>query len=180
RMSLILAQYDLTFSISAAGDVIKFIPLPAAPVLTRTSPVGANLAAAADRAKRAAPAAECSTAGAKLTVTASAEDQDRVAAALKGASSQKTAAKETKKIDKLAAQNVPVGKLLTALGQKLDLKVELDEAAIRAAGISLDQLVSVNVQNGTLDDVFRAATMRTGLGYRLHEKSVEVFPVDKK
>ena len=180
RMTLILGQYDLTFEIAPGGEQATFMRLPDKPVLAKTYPGPANVGEIATKLRRLLPAARIEVASGKLSVEATAEDHDLVVDLLSGKSVKKTTTAEVTKIDKLAVQNIPVGKLLPALGQKLGLEVRLDEAAIQAAGISLEKLVSVNVQNATLDDVFKAATANTGLSYRIREKKVEIFPVEKR
>ena len=180
RMTLLLGQFDLTFEIAPDGEKVKFVPLPEKPVLAKTYPGPSNADELATKLKRLLPAARIEVEGSKLCVEATAEDHDFVADLLSGKTAKRTKAVEVTKIDKLAVQNVPVGQLLPALAKKLDLEIRLDEAALKAAGVSLDKLVSVNVQNATLDDVFKAATANTGLGYRIKEKSVEIFAVEKK
>jgi hypothetical protein len=52
----------------------------------------------------------------------------------------------------------------------------MDADALRAAGISLDQRVSVEVENATLDDALRGLLRTTPLTYRRHGNAVEIVP----
>ena len=76
----------------------------------------------------------------------------------------------------LTIKNQPVGKLLPALGRKLEVEVAFDEAAIEKAGISLETLVSFEVKGATLDELLHAATKPAGLSFRRKDKRVTVVP----
>lgn len=77
---------------------------------------------------------------------------------------------------KLTVKNNPVGKVLREVCPKLGLELAIDAEAITAAGISLDALVSFEVQDATVDDLLEAMTKPAGLGFRRTGKRVDVFP----
>ncbi|MEN6459040.1 MAG: STN domain-containing protein [Thermoguttaceae bacterium] len=70
----------------------------------------------------------------------------------------------------------PVGPVLRQLAERLGLELRMDEQAIQAAGISLDQRVSVHLENATADEVFRKLLDGTRLSFHLGPKAVEIFP----
>jgi hypothetical protein len=70
----------------------------------------------------------------------------------------------------------PLAAVLEQLAVKLNFELRLDRPALRAAGISLDQRVSLEVENATVDDVLRALLRTTPLTYRRHGNLVEVVP----
>jgi len=174
RMTLVLAQYDLTYELDAEGQ-IKFVPLPDKPTITKFYPAPDNAREMLAKLMKVAPAAEIVQHGSQYQVNGTAEDHERVADRL-ASKSVPVIAKPVTKIDKFNVSEAPVGRLLKALGQRLDLDVQIDETAIQQAGLSLDTRVSVSAENITLEELFRRATKGTGLGYRIKGKTVEIFP----
>ncbi|MEE9603912.1 MAG: STN domain-containing protein, partial [Thermoguttaceae bacterium] len=81
------------------------------------------------------------------------------------------------RIDRLTVEDTPLDNLLKALAQQLKLELQMDRKAIEAAGVSLDQNVSLKVEKKvTIDELFRAALKSTGLSYRRHGNVVEITP----
>ncbi|MCE5266534.1 MAG: STN domain-containing protein [Planctomycetaceae bacterium] len=70
----------------------------------------------------------------------------------------------------------PLGPVLRQLAARLDLDLRIDEQAIRDAGVSLDQRVSVRLENATVDDVLRGLLHSTGLTFHRKSKVVEIVP----
>ena len=68
-----------------------------------------------------------------------------------------------KNVFSLRVENQPVGRVLDQLGRQLGWKLTVDEAAIRAAGRSLDQRVSVTVENVDADQLLDALLAPAGL-----------------
>lgn len=66
--------------------------------------------------------------------------------------------------------------LLNQLAAKLGYEVKLDRAAIEAAGIALDQPVTFQVKDATVDELFQAVLDPAGLAHRRKGKVLEVFP----
>jgi hypothetical protein len=76
----------------------------------------------------------------------------------------------------LRVENVPLGVLINVLRTKHGLKIRTDDEAIRAAGLTLDRLTSVNVQNATLEALVEQAAAPLGLTAKLVGDTVEVGP----
>ncbi len=68
--------------------------------------------------------------------------------------------------------------MLRQLARRLGLELKLDERAIERAGISLDQRVSVLVENATVDELLHQLLKSTGLSFRRHQNVVEILPAD--
>ena len=79
----------------------------------------------------------------------------------------------------LTIQEKPLGPVLRQLAKELDLQLKMNEKAIHAAGISLDQRVSLTVENATVDEVFRKLLERTGLTFRRFQNVVEIRPAQE-
>jgi hypothetical protein len=85
---------------------------------------------------------------------------------------------DTVRIKRLAIQDQPLGPLLRQLADRLGLELKIDEKAVKAARISLDQRISVKVENATVDDLLRRLLKSTGLGFRRHQRVVEIMPAE--
>ena len=91
-------------------------------------------------------------------------------------SAEPPASVERTRIKGLAVQQQPLGPVLRQLAKQLDLELTMDEAAIKAAGISLDQRISANVENATVDEAFRQLLDSTGLTFHRRQKAVHIVP----
>jgi hypothetical protein len=74
----------------------------------------------------------------------------------------------------LTVREKPLEPVLQQLSQRLDFELQIDRKSIEAAGISLDQRVSVHVENATLDELLRSLLKDTGLGFHRAGRVVEV------
>jgi hypothetical protein len=83
---------------------------------------------------------------------------------------------EQTRIDRLVVQDKPLGPVLKQLAGRLGLQLKIDEQAIRAAGISLDQLVSVRAEKATVDELLRQLLKSTGLTFHRRDRVVEIVP----
>jgi hypothetical protein len=80
------------------------------------------------------------------------------------------------RIQRLSVRAEPLGPVLRQLAQRLGLELKLDEQAIQRAGISLDQRVSVLVENVTIDELLRQLLKSTGLSFRRRQNVLEILP----
>jgi len=62
------------------------------------------------------------------------------------------------------------------LAIRLHWAIQIDEVAIRAAGISLDQRVSFSVENADQDKLLDALLTPAGLDYRVEGEKVRIIP----
>ncbi|HWA99834.1 MAG TPA: hypothetical protein VG713_15135 [Pirellulales bacterium] len=72
-----------------------------------------------------------------------------------------------KQVHTLKVDNVPLERLLEALTTKMGLTLNLDRAAIVAAGIKLDQLASLHVMQVTTEQLYQQLLEPLGLSSRL-------------
>jgi hypothetical protein len=103
-------------------------------------------------------------------------DARRVASApgAKAASPRSTQGK--KQVYTLRVEEKPVGAVLRELGQRLHWAIEIDDAAIRASGKSLDRRVSFSVENADREQLLDALLTPAGLEYQLNGNTVRVLP----
>lgn len=76
----------------------------------------------------------------------------------------------------LRVENQPVGQVLDQLGRRLGWQLAVDEAALRAAGHSLDQRVSFKLENANEDQLLDALLAPAGLKAERDGKNVRVAP----
>ncbi len=144
RLTLIAAQFDLTFRLAAGGARLDLASVP--------------------DGLRALPADPPATSvGQPSTKRADAEPATSV---------------ERIRIQRLSVRDEPLGPVLRQLARRLGLELKLDEEAIQRAGISLDQRISVRVENATVDELLRQLLKSTGLSFRRRQNVVEILPAD--
>ena len=80
------------------------------------------------------------------------------------------------RIQRMAVQSEPLGPVLRQLADRLGLELRINEEAIAKAGISLDQRVSVKVENATVDELFHELLKSTGLTFQRRQRIVEIAP----
>jgi hypothetical protein len=85
---------------------------------------------------------------------------------------------ERVRIQRLSVRAKPLGPVLRQLAERLGLQLKIDEQAIQRAGISLDQQVSVLVENATVDQLLHELLKSTGLKFQRRQNVVEILPAD--
>jgi hypothetical protein len=82
----------------------------------------------------------------------------------------------SKQVFTLRVQEQPVGAVLEALARQLEWELEVDEAAIRRGGGSLDRRVSFVVENVEIDELLEALLQPAGLSFERDGKRVRIEP----
>jgi hypothetical protein len=83
---------------------------------------------------------------------------------------------KTKQVYSLRVAEQPVGAVVRALSRQLNWQVEFDEAAIAAAGRSLDEHVSFAVENVEQDELLDAVLRPAGLTFQREGEGIIVVP----
>jgi hypothetical protein len=180
RLSLFLASFDLTFELGADGHSAELVPIPQKVAITRQYAGGDQPEFRAKQLATKVPDAQVRVRQGKIEVVGRAEDQELAAQLLAGRSVRTTTVKAPEQQYKLNVENAPLDRVLGQLGTMLKLDVHYDQDAIRAAGIRLDQLVSVHVEKVSLDELLAAVVKTTGLEFVRNEKTVTIKPDAKK
>lgn len=76
----------------------------------------------------------------------------------------------------LRVEEKPVGSVLRQLATKLNWALQIDEEAIRAAGLSLDKRVSFSVEQADQEKLLEALLTPAGLEYTIEGNQVRVMP----
>jgi hypothetical protein len=180
RLTIAAAQFDLTFSLDPTGDSVSLVDMPETVEISRVYPLKVSVVGGADanvaKLTKALPEAHISLSEGKLLVRGRAEDQDFVETFLDGGRAKKTTVTQGEKRYRLPAVSMAVGELIKKLGGLLNLDVQIDDAAIQAAGLSLKTEVKVNVKDVSEDDLLQAVLNPAGLTFDRKGRSITVRP----
>jgi hypothetical protein len=174
RLTLVAAEFDLTFKFDDDGQTVTLVPWPDKVVIERQYAGGSRTKELAERWDRVAPSADVKIVGTKLVVRARVEDHELFAASREPRKEKPKA--EGVQVYTLNLEAVPLDKLLATLERKLDIKIRIDQAAIDKAGIKLGQSVSVKVEQATLDQLLKAVLAPAKLAFRHEGKGIVVEP----
>ncbi len=83
---------------------------------------------------------------------------------------------ERVRIGRLSIQDEQLGPVLRQLAGRLGLELRIDEPALKAAGISLDQRVTMTVEDVSIDELFEKLLQPAGLESHRRRKIVEIAP----
>ncbi len=110
-------------------------------------------------------------------VAAARVDERAVVAEPKSKGSERKPAVGTKQVYTLRVSEQPVGVVVDALAQRFNMPVEFDEAAIRAAGLSVNRRVSFAVENADQDELFHAVLQPAGLTFERDGERLRIVPI---
>lgn len=180
RITLVLHQFDLTFELHPKVKSLRLIPVMPDPILERRFAAGSSPESRLQELQGVAPRAEFKLNGAWIVARGRAEDLDLIPRP------NETLPKNVKKTkvlsEELATLHIkdkPLLPVLRELAKQLQFELKIDEQKIKAAGIKLDQLVSIDLSevkvSGLIDAALTAVLKETGLTYRREENTIEVI-----
>lgn len=186
RLTLLTAPFDLTFQIDGPTRRLTLRPIDEQPRITRSYTLGSAAEATLPRWQALAPDAELRREGATIVARARVEDHERfkpgggaslVAARPTGTKGPASApADPSQRRYTLRLKNKPFSELIKLLRDAYKLPIEVDETAIRNAGISLEKWTSVEVADATLEELLRQAGAPLGLTVRAEAGKLRIVP----
>jgi hypothetical protein len=176
RLTLLAAQFDLTFEIDGAGRRVKLVEVPGRVSLVRTYLAGGDAADVAERWARALPGAKVDVAGGRIRLDALLEDHELVENRFRATPTRRTTVAAGRAEYQFSVENAALDKVVAQLANQLDLDFRWDKAAIMKAGIAVDQLISVKVADAGLDELLAAVFAGTGLSIRRDGRSIVIRP----
>ncbi len=180
RLTLLLAQFDLTFKIDSNGLRVSLVPLPPRPTVARSYQAGRDPQGIIKRWARSLPDAEMSVEGNRIRVEATAEDHDAIEQRLRGTPTQRTVVTAGQEMYTLTVENAPLDQIIEQLGTRLGQQMRWDQEAMDKAGIAKNQLITVKVRNVNLDELLKAVLANTRLTFRRAENSISIYPAPGK
>jgi hypothetical protein len=182
-LSLVLSQFDLTFGWKPGGAGVRIVPAPPTVSIVRShTPRGLTPAAARDRILEHFPDLQIDIDGRSLTLAATIEKHEDIALLVAGKSLEPRRTRPAqlgslfrRRITQMKVVRKPAIDVIRSL-QANQVPVEYDPAALAAAGINLDQKISFDVQQATIDDLFHAICEPLGLAYEVQAETVVLRP----
>jgi hypothetical protein len=177
RLSLIAIQFDLTFTIADDGKTAALVPIPEELAIVRSYEGPPQPETLAKRYAALAPEAQISISGGKVVVRGLLEDHERIASPPRPSKQPEPDQPrdiESVRIERLTIKNIPLRKALETVAARLELQLHIDRAGIAAAGISLEQPVSVSVSGVTVDELLADMVKSTGLAVKRTGRTVHV------
>jgi hypothetical protein len=89
-----------------------------------------------------------------------------------------TGPEKTRQVYSLRVEEKPVGAVARELARRLNWQLEFDEAAITAAGISLDSRVTFKVKDASQEELLDALLGPAGLAFRREQERIVVVPAN--
>jgi hypothetical protein len=178
RLTLVALQFDLTFQLDPAGDSLTLVPIPEKLGVIREYPAGRDPEQALAKLRAVLPNAQVRVDGDKILVRALVEEHERLTSAPRPpvATRPKPATVRGEKRYTVKIAELPLEKILQSLATKLGLELKIDTAAFQRAGVSLDQPVSFNVKEATVDQLFHAVLDPAGCTFRRQGGTITVRP----
>jgi hypothetical protein len=168
RLTIVLAGFDLSVSVDSAGRA-SVVRMPEQAALTRSYVLSDAQWARWPEWSDSLTGIDTQRTANRLTLTGRAEDHRQVAGWLQGAATVPTTVEGAKRYT-LTVRNQPREQLLKTLASQLGLELQW-----KGVGeVDKSQLVSLKLQNATLDELLRAVVNDAGLSYRLVAKSLIV------
>jgi hypothetical protein len=174
RMSLLLAGFHQTFSYDQDGSTIRLTPMPETAVVKRTYRPPIALGDTVAMLTRKHPNATITTGAGKVTVIGTVEEHEAIKRALEGRPERPVPTERPVVGQKVYSGRIqgPVGALASKLAKDLELQVEFDPRTTE----KLDQLVSYNAKEVSLEELLDAVFSQAGLGYELTGRTLRVLP----
>jgi hypothetical protein len=179
QLTVLLAGFDLSYRVLGSQRTIEIVPLERSATLSRRY----RLRYGAEDLKRIQqqfPGLRMQLQGEFVSVDGGLKEHQALAEWLIGPKSQPVSRPPTgaaKQVYTLHVEEQPLKAVIDTLAAKLKWQLEVDEAAIRAAGKSLDQRVSFEVTNADQDELLRAMLRPAGLDFRREGERIQIVPL---
>lgn len=198
RMTLVLIGFDRTFRVDSARNTVTFLPITAEPTLTRRLPLPAGSSAGdilAQRWQEAVPGVRAEIAGSEVIAQGPLESLERLGELLRGV--DRTGANGTTPAAAASPGGPPASTasdpflsrrftvrqgqgtldgVIRQLAAQLQMELHIDAVALAARGIRLDHKITFAVNNGTVDDLWRAVLEPHGLSFERRGREIRIFP----
>lgn len=179
RLSLVLAQFDLTYEWLEPGRRLALCPMPQVVAIERRYPGGRDPAALAARWAEQWPEADIEVVDGGVRVTARVEDHAQLSATRRAAPRPARAEAGGSSSDDerhtMRVRGAPLERVLQAIGEQWQIEIELDRGSLRTAGIAADTPVALTVEDATQDELLAALLAPLGLAFQREGTQIRVF-----
>ncbi len=167
RLTLVLAGFGLTWQFSPDGSALQLVDFPETAAIVQTYPGKGQPRENADRIARLYPEAQITVEGDSLRIVGPWEVHRGVAELMQGRRVARTVAPPPKSrgrtVFTLKVENEPVGGVIKALSEQLQIKVTVAPAAEN----KLTEMISFHVADVSREELFQAVLQPAGLKFRL-------------
>lgn len=178
-LSIILIQFDLTFSWTDGGKGIELVPIPQIVVIERRPRFKSKAAEALKSIQDEFPNLDVRLEGTEIIVKGTTEDHEAIALLLSPNKPKKPVEKGPAPLRQrtftLKFQRVPVRAVMAKLEESSVVFV-YDAAALEAAGISLDQTIDLQLEKATADEFLKAVFSPLKISFEIDHLTVKLAP----
>lgn len=204
RVTLVLIGFDRTFQVDPASNTVAFVPITGEPTLMRRLPLPGGLSSGdilAQRWQQVVPDVRAEIAGNEMIAQGPLESLERLADILRvdrtapsRATSSGTGApalpsgsfsSTAEASDPFASRRFTVrqgqgtlGGVIRQLAAQLQMDAQIDAQALESRGIRLDRKITFTVNDGTVDDLWRAVLEPQGLRFHRRGREMRIFPAN--
>lgn len=183
-LTLVLGQFDLSFAWRKEGRAIEIVLAPESPTVVRSHrPRSLSPPAALARIEEQQPGAAVVRRGTSLEVTATVLQHEAIAQLLGEVAPATAPGPEPVPLSRRRFPLVrivrkPLGPVLEGLKQQ-GIDVIYDPQELRSAGIDLEGLISLELENATAEELFDRLCRPVGLRYEIDGSKVRLHPVGR-
>jgi hypothetical protein len=188
QLTALLIGFHLTFKVNAITRTLEIVSLEPVSIERRYSLVGRQRNKVA-LLQRELPPGVVRVAGNSVVVEGRVEEHERVYELLEGVSKSLSQSltgtgrgdlqppvQSTKQVYTLRVEEQPVGVILRQLAERLQWTIEIDNAAIEAAGLSLEMRISFAVEKCSQEELLEAVLQPAGLDFRTDGDRIRIVP----
>jgi hypothetical protein len=183
QLTALLVGFDLTFRLVPGRRAVEIVAIDEPVRLARRYQLPAGSPLDVHILRRQFPEASVHVEGQSLQLVGQLEDHERLTEMLQRQGARREAIPQkrpARRVFTLHVEDQPVGTVLRQLERQLGLEIDVDDAAVRAADLSLDRRVSLAVEGVGLDELLDALLAPAGLDYERDAERVRVFPRSAK
>jgi len=178
KLTLLLAQFDLSFEWQPGASSVQLVPMPEQPTVARTWSISRSKRKRATELLPRLRPYNAQVNGTRLTATATVEQLEEIDRLLYPERYPNAATPRSPKGDlrftfEIRAQ---IGSLLKALPEKSDIRFNYNEAALKAAGVDLARGVEMKMNNTTLPELCEALFKDSGIAWKIDGNTVTLSP----
>ena len=170
RLSLVLANFDLTLEIDPASSTLRLVPFPEKVELRREYPGGTRVVATVDRLRRLVPDANIERRGTRIAVSGSLEHHQAVERLLRGGMPERPAGASGEQRYSLYVPQATLSAIVTKIATEWMLELEVSPAA--EAG--LDKVVTFHVEDVPREDLLGELLIPYGFSFRLEGTKLQL------
>jgi hypothetical protein len=183
QLTVLCAGFDMTFRIDATGTKAQLQPIPARVYIDRFYSVGRQSPdVLVDEWQKAVPEAMIKLSNGRIGVRGTLEEHERIAAFRGGDKvavndpNPPTPPKNDKPKKYDLRTEAPLDRLLASLAAAESFEIRLDETAIADARIDMNQVISLQAKDLTLEQMIAKVLDQAALAYKREGNVIHVFP----